>query len=147
MVKFEGKTSSLTGKYLIRRIKSACHEVDKLWPNAKDWSQVRRHALKLRYFPNQKPVDDNGKVLDLDWSWIKSLKNKKVGELRIHDTIGGHDNIRLIFYLGKPTKTTQLPVIWILAALQKKSNDFSTNMISVFDSRRMLVQKRFYYDL
>ena len=137
---------NLTGNYLVRRTGPACHEVGKLWPDAKDWSKVRRHALKLRYFPEQRPVDDAGTVLDLDWSWIRSLRNKRVGELRIHDTIGGHDNIRLIFLVGGRTNMTPLPVIWILSAIQKKRTDFSTHLIDVFDSRRTLVQKRFYFE-
>lgn len=134
----------ITGNYLIRRTGPANNEVMKLWPNARDYFLVRRHAIKLRYFPEQRPIDESGTVLDLDWSWIKSLKNKKVGELRIHDTIGGHDNIRIIYYVGRRTESTTIPVIWILSVLQKKDYVFSKHLIKVFDSRRILVQKRYY---
>ena len=32
-------------------------------------------------------TEPSGEVVDLDWSWIRSLDGLKVGELRVHDTI------------------------------------------------------------
>ena len=59
---------------------------------------MKEDALKLRFWPEHEPEDDNGELLDLDWSWIKALRGLHVGELRIHDTIGGCDNLRVIFF-------------------------------------------------
>jgi hypothetical protein len=86
----------------------------------------------------------SGEVIDLDWSWIRSLPNKKVGELRIHDTIGGNDNLRVIFFVGPPDQRMPKTCIWILAVIQKKKDDFSRNEIAVFNARRILVWERFY---
>jgi hypothetical protein len=59
---------------------------------------MRRHPLKLRYWPEPRPQDESGQVLDLDWEWIKACKGLRIGELRIHETIAGFDNWRVIFF-------------------------------------------------
>ena len=134
----------LTGNFHVRRYTTSIKDVRCLWPKARDWSEIRRHALKLRFWPERFPEGDNGELLDLDWSWIQALKGKNVGELRINDRIGGHENIRLIFFVGGASDGVPMPTIWILAALAKKRDSFTRNEIDVFDARRSLVVARHY---
>ena len=135
--------TNLTGNYRVRVFKPAFDEVQKLCPRIKDRMVLRRHALKLRYWPQSHPTDDAGRILDLDWSWIRSLPGLRVGELRIDDVIGGNDNLRIIFYVGSSEIREPLPMIWVLRAMQKKREEFTTNDISIFRARRALVIERF----
>lgn len=82
-------------------------------------------------------------MLDLDWSWIKALPRQRVGELRISDTIGGHNNLRVIFF-DPEIESEPMPMIWVLAVLQKKRDDFTAGQISSFKLRRATVLERFY---
>ncbi len=134
---------SLTGRYRIRALRAALDDVRRLCPRTGDRMEIRRHALKLRYWPEHHPTDDAGKVLDLDWEWIRALPGFHIGELRIADAIGGNDNLRIIFYLGSAEIREPLPMIWILRVLQKKRDDFSKNDVSIFKARRLLVIERF----
>lgn len=136
--------SGLTGNYRVRMFRPAFDEVRKLCGRTRDGIEVRRHLLKLRYWPENTPTDEQGTVLDLDWSWIRALPNLKIGELRVHDTIAGNDNLRALFFVGDAAVRTPLPMIWILAVLQKKRDDFTRAQISVFRARRLLVIERFY---
>ncbi len=110
----------------------------------KDNIRIRRHSLKLRYWPQQNPEDDSGQVLDIDWSWVQALKGKKVGELRIQDVIGGNDNLRVIFFVGDSAVREPLPMIWILRVMQKKRDHFSRADIKIFEARCTIVMERFY---
>src|SRR5438552_663523 len=92
---------NLSGRYWVRVFGPALWEASKPWPRTRDRMEVRRHALKLRFWPERNPQNEGGTVLDVDWSWIKALKGKNVGELRIDDRIGGHSNIRLIFFVAE----------------------------------------------
>jgi hypothetical protein len=105
--------------------------------------EIRRHALKLRYWPEHHPADEAGKILDLDWEWIRALTGLRIGELRVADAIGGNDNLRVIFYVGNTEIREPLPMIWILRVLQKKRDDFSKHDVSIFKARRLLVIERF----
>ncbi len=88
-------------------------------------------------------MDDNGTLLDLDWEWIKALPGLRIGELRIKDSMGGHDNIRIIFFdPQRPSKPK--PMLWVLAVFQKKRADFTTAQLQTFRLRRTLVLERFY---
>lgn len=135
--------SNLTGCRLVRALRPAFHDARHWLPRTKDRAELRRHSLKLRFWPSRAPVADNGELLDLDWSWIKSLPGKRVGELRIADTIGGCDNLRVIFF-DPDIPSEPMPMVWVLAVLQKKQNDFSSMQIKNFKLRRTLVLERFY---
>ena len=135
--------TNLTGSYRIRALRSAFVDVRRLCPRTGDRMEIRRHALKLRYWPEHHPTDNAGKILDLDWEWVRALPGLRIGELRIDDAIGGNDNLRVIFYVGNAEIREPLPMIWILRVLQKKRNDFSMNDISIFKARRGLVIERF----
>lgn len=137
--------NGLTGEFRVRVITPALNEVCRLFPKVKPRMEVRRQALKLRYWPENHPQDENGRLLDLNWSWIRALPGKAdVGELRIDDTIDDKDNLRVIFFVGDRAVRDPLPMIWVLSVLQKKRQDFTKNQIQVFKTRRLLVMERFY---
>lgn len=133
----------LTGSFRIRVFGPALWESKRTWPRTKDRMLIRRQALKLRFFPEKHPTDGSGAVLDLDWSWVRALQGEKIGELRISDVIGGHDNIRVMFFVPseKPPDGV-MPTIWILAAFQKKRNEFTTAQIAVLRVRKKLLMER-----
>ncbi len=80
----------LFGNYYVKPTQSAIMRGWELCNNRlRDVQRLRAHALKLAYWPHD---------ADLDWCWITSLENKRVGELRIDETIAGHNNIRVIFF-------------------------------------------------
>ncbi len=136
-------SENLTGKYLVKALRPAFRDAHRLCPRAREQAELRRHALKLRFWPEHHPTDESGKLLDLDWEWIRALKGLDVGELRIQDTIGGNDNLRIIFYVGDRRIDDPLPRIWILAVMQKKRQDFSRANLATFKARRLLVIERF----
>jgi hypothetical protein len=136
----------LAGNFHVRVFRPAFADVNSLFNRTRDKVEVRRHALKLRYWPESLTTEPSGQVADLDWSWIRGLDNQKVGELRIHDTIGGNDNLRIIFYVGPACDRLPLRCIWVLGVLQKKRQDFTTNQLRIFRVRRLLVRQRFYDD-
>ena len=108
-------------------------------------ASTRRHRaelLKLRFWPGCDSSDSGGQLLDLDWSWIRSLPGHRIGELRIHDTIGNCDNLRVIFFV--PPFVTNPPMVWILSVFQKKRDDFTTAQTANFDMRSKIVLERFY---
>jgi hypothetical protein len=89
-------------------------------------------------------MTDSGKLLDVDWSWIKALRSLDIGELRIEDNIGGCDNLRIIFFVGDRKVHQPLPIIWVLHVMQKKRMEFTANDLAVFKARRALVVSWFY---
>ena len=133
---------NLTGAFFVRVIRPAFHDAHHVLGAMSDRAVLRRHSLKLRFWPEKHPVDGSGLLLDLDWSWIEACKPKRIGELRIHETIGGCNNLRVIFF--DPEIREPLPILWILAVMQKKSDNFSRANISTFKLRRQLVLDRFY---
>lgn len=135
---------ALTGTRRVRIFRPAFDEVRKLCRHTKACIEIRRHALKLRYWPNNYPEDDEGQLIDLDWSWIKAMPGMRTGELRIDDEISGHRNLRIIFYVGDDEVKEPLPMIWVLTVFAKKRNDFTDAQIAVFKGRRKLVRERFY---
>lgn len=137
---------NLTGRYRVRAIRPAFQDVNRLVRKTKEKLEIRRHALKLRFWPDQNLTDEAGKLIDLDWSWIRALPELRIGELRLHDTIGGNANLRLIFHVGDTTLREPLPIIWNLRVLQKNRKDFSRHELSIFRARRALVLERFYSD-
>lgn len=138
--------ADLTGRFRVRVFRPAWHEARKWCPRSRDTVELRSHALKLRFWPSPKPEEQTGQVLDLNWEWIRSLKGLGIGELRIDDTIGGCDNLRILFYRGDPDIGVPLPVIWVIGVFQKKRDDFTKAQIAVMRARRLIVIERFYTD-
>ena len=135
---------NLTGTYHVRALLSAFHDAHKWFPRKRHRAILRRHALKLRYWPDHHPTSDSGLVLDLDYSVIQSLKGEKIFELRIHESIGDCDNIRVIFWVAPLRHDQAMPNIWVLAVLQKKRDDFTSAQIDIFLGRKALAIARFY---
>lgn len=134
----------LTGNYFVRRAASVTGQVRAWFPKTSDRMEVRRQALKLRFWPAVHTVEASGRVVDLDWSWIRALPNLKVGELRIDDTIGGHDNLRIIFFVGPESERFPKMCIWILSVFQKKRDEFTRAQLATFRLARLLVLQRYY---
>ena len=135
-------STGVTGTYLVRALLSAFDDAHRVLPRTRDRAELRRHALKLRFWPDRTGVH-NGQLMDLDWSWIQALRPEKIGELRIHDTLGDCDNLRVIFFVG-PRRSPGMSMLWVIAVLQKKSNSFSRHQIKVFKDRKDVVMERFY---
>lgn len=134
----------LTGNYRVRAIRPAIEDSWRFCNTMAENTEVRRHALKLRYWPERNPEADSGQIVDLDWSWVRSLRGMKVGELRVNDTIGGNDNLRIIFFVGDPAFREPLPMIWVLRVMHKRRDQFTKNDLAIFRARRALVRERFY---
>jgi hypothetical protein len=81
------------------------------------------------------------------WSRATILSHEedlKIHEFRINETIGGMDNLRVIFHVGPADKRYPLTCIWLLTVIQKKRDDFSTHQLDTFRDLRTLVHQRFY---
>jgi len=134
----------LTGKYRVRVYRPAWADVDKWFKRTREKIEIRSQALKLRFWPDQEPTDEAGRLLDVDWDWIRALSGHSIGELRITDEIGGHRNLRLIFHKGDKIDDSTMPIIWILAVLPKKRTDWTTANIATFKARKILLHERYY---
>ncbi len=64
---------NMTGMHRVRVVRPAFHDAHFWLPRMRDRAELRRQALKLRFWPERCPEDENGQVLDLDWCWIKRL--------------------------------------------------------------------------
>jgi hypothetical protein len=137
-----GKT--LFGDYYVKPTSSGIRDAATLFPKYGDYQELRRHGLKLAYWPGEK-VFDNDVVMDLDWEWIRALRDERIGELRITNQIGGHRNLRIIFWVAETVLAGDpLPRIWTLSVVSKKANDWTTPELRSFRGRRMIVWKRNY---
>lgn len=136
--KKKGRGARLVGNFRVRALPAAFTAARRRLPRSADMAELRRHALKLAYWPKAKPTAAS-KVIDLDWSWIQSLKGQQVGELRIDDNIGGCDNLRVIFFVGDKKVKKPLPMIWVLHVMQKKRSHFTVNEVGIFKARKRLV--------
>ena len=134
----------VTGNRLVRFIHPAHKDCVRLIGKCRDRKIMRRHALKLRYWPEMHPTDATGQVLDLDWSWIMSCKGLSIGELRINEALAGYNNWRVIFYEGPKPTGKEMHRLWVLQIMKKKSNDFSDADIKTFKLRRLMVIQRYY---
>ena len=133
---------ALTGNFLVRAIRPAFHDAHSLFKSSRERAILRRHSLKLRFWPEKNHMDDDGTLMDLDWSWVNACKPKRIGELRIHDKIGDCDNLRVIFF--DPEIREPLPTLWVLSVMQKKRNKFTDKNVATFKLRRQIVLERFY---
>ena len=136
----------LKGGYYVFPIGSALRRAIKLFDRkARPYFVLKRHVLKLRFFPSGIDERNDGDLADLNWDWIKGLGDINVGELRIDDEIGGHDNLRVIFYVADKTIDGEpLPRIWILTVIQKKEQRFSPGALKTFKAHRGIIFDRYY---
>ncbi len=135
----------LTGTQHVRIVRECLKDGHRLFPKTRDRMEFRRHLLKLRYWPERHPQDHQGTVLDVDWEKVKSLAGLDVFELRVTDTIGGHDNLRAYFYTHEQQDAiSPMPCLWILHAMQKKRNDLTKFDLSILKARRLTVRRLVY---
>lgn len=64
---------NLAGSQHVRILREALKAGHRLFPRTRDRMEVRRHLLKLRYWPERWPRDESGMVLDLDWEKVRAL--------------------------------------------------------------------------
>lgn len=138
----------MTGAYYVRAIRPAFKDSHRLLPRMKDRAELRRQVLKLRFFGEDSQFPNM--AVDLNWSWVNALKAYRIGELRIDDPIGGHNNLRVITWHPKDKMPpswdrsySPIPHIWVLAVLQKKSDDFTTANILNFKLRQKTAEVRY----
>src|SRR5262249_9913241 len=119
------------------------------WSRIGDQFEVRRQALKLRFW-DERHLHPAGMILDLTYESIRSLPGSGIYELRLDDKIGGQSNVRVVFF--DPPRDWQpvagevrpMRVIWVLDVLPKRRDDWTRNDICRFRAARLLIQKRFY---
>ena len=139
----------ITGTNFVRCTRHGLQACRKLWPGAAARFEVRRQALKLRWW-NDRHLHGNGCLFDLTYESIKSLPALGIYELRLDDTIGGLSNIRVVFFDPPDAWTPMvsqerpLPIVWALEALPKRRDGWTRNEIDRFRASRLLVKKRFY---
>jgi hypothetical protein len=106
--------------------------------------EVRRNALKLRHWGGRAAEG----VMDLTYESIKAMAGSGVYELRIDDELGGHRNIRVIFFEApqgwKTIHAYPKPVLWVLEALPKRRQNWTVHDIDRFWAKRAVVKERFY---
>lgn len=138
---------ALTGTHHVRALRSALQKAKRTWPQTGPRMEVRRQALKLRYW-GERHTHGNGMLCDLTYESIKALSGSGIYELRLDDEIGGQENIRVIF-LEPPDDWTPnyglpLPPLWVIEAVVKKRNGWTSYDLARFRAGRTIVQQRFY---
>ena len=107
---------SMTGTYYVRAVRPAFQDAKKCLPKMSDRAELRRQVLKLRFWGADGGIQEDGIVVDLNWSWVRARRDLRIGELRIDDTIGGNNNLRVItWHHMAPARLdgTKLgPIIW-----------------------------------
>lgn len=136
---------AITGTHLVRTLRSTMQKARSLWPRTRDRMEVRRQALKLRWWGHRHGEDG---LLDLTYESIKSMPSSGVYEARISDIIGGQRNIRIIF-LDPPSSwvyryPSDYPTLWLLEVCFKKRDNWTKNDIQRFEATRDLVEERFF---
>lgn len=136
----------LSGTHLVRALRSALQSAKHFWPKAKDRMEVRRNALKLRFWGKRHASSDT--VLDVSYESIKAMQGSGIYEVRIDDEVGGMRNIRVIFFDPpadwKSLTAHPLPVIWVLEVLPKKRQEWTNFDLKRFRAKREIVKERFY---
>jgi hypothetical protein len=140
---------ALVGPNFVRFTRHGLQSIRAYWAHTGDKFEVRRQALKLRFW-DERHLHIPGMLFDHSFESIKALAGKGIYELRVDDEIGGQENIRIVFFdppkAWRPAKTEARPmrIVWVLEALPKRRNDWTDNEISRFRASRLLIQKRCY---
>lgn len=140
---------ALTGCNFVRFTRHGLQSIRSYWAHIGDKFEVRRQALKLRFW-DERHEHGPGMLFDHTYESIKALQGLGIYELRLDDDIGGQSNIRVVFFdppsNWEPATGHDRPVrvIWVLEALPKRRNDWTRNDITRFRGARLLVQTRFY---
>lgn len=140
---------AVTGTNFVRFTRHGLQAIRAYWAKIGDRFEVRRQALKLRFW-DERHLHPPGMLFDHTYESIKSLPGLGIYELRLDDSIGGQSNIRLVFFDPpkdwRPLSEEARPLrtVWVLEALPKRRNNWTTNEITRFRASRLLIQKRFF---
>lgn len=140
---------AISGCNFVRFTRHGLQSIRNCWDKIGDRFEVRRQALKLRFW-DERHTHGPGLLFDHSYENIKALQGLGVYELRLDDEIGGQKNIRVVLFDPPSNWEPQvnnvkpLRVVWVLEALPKRRNDWTTNEITRFRGSRLLIQKRFY---
>lgn len=140
---------AVTGVNFVRFTRHGLQAIRAYWVKTGDRFEVRQQALKLRFW-DERHLHVPGMLFDHTYESIKALAKLGIYELRLDDEIGGQPNIRVVFFdppsnwLPIVGEQRPLRVVWVLEALPKRRNDWTTNDITRFRASRLLIQKRFY---
>lgn len=138
----------LMGTHHVRALRSALQKAKRTWPAVGDRMEIRRQALKLRFWGERHAIDSELGLLDLSYESIKSMPGSGVYELRLDDEVGGIANIRVIF-LEPPESwaslhRVSLPVLWVLEAVPKRRGGWTKFDLDRFRAGKAIVKERFY---
>jgi hypothetical protein len=140
---------AVTGTNFVRFSRHGLQSIRSWWSNMADRFEVRRQSLKLRFW-DERHLHPPGMLLDHSYEGIKALAGEGIYELRVDDEIGGHDNIRVVFFdpprgwSAVPEHVRPMPVVCVIEALQKKRQGWTTNDLTRFRGQRLIIKKRFY---
>ena len=138
---------ALTGVNFVRFTRHGLQAIRHVWPTTRARFQVRRQVLKLRFW-DERHLHPPGLLVDLTYEAIKALSSLGLYELRLDDDIGGHTNIRVIFFDPPsnwvPLEEKPMRIIWVLEAFPKKRDDFTKNDLTRFRNSRNLLAERAY---
>jgi hypothetical protein len=136
---------SLQGRNFVRFTRHGLQAARSLWPRTRDRFEVRRQALKLRFWDTRHDHPP-GRLFDNTYESVKGLSD--IYEFRLDDTIGGLSNVRIILFDPpkdwQPFESRPMRIIWILEAFPKKRNDFSNNDLRRFKASRLMLAQRCY---
>ena len=139
---------ALSGTHHVRALRSALQKAKRTWTVVGDRMEVRRQALKLRFWGERHTIGSDLGLLDLSYESIKSMQGSGVYELRLDDEIGGIANIRVIFLEPPagwaPLHRMDLPVLWVLEAMPKRRDGWTKFDLDRFRAGRSIVKERFY---
>jgi hypothetical protein len=139
----------ITGTHFVRVLRSGLQKARHLWPKIGDRMEVRRQALKLRFWGDRHDEEEEFCLIDMSYEKVKGVRgDKNIYELRLQDKIGGVENIRIIFFVPPddwvPQDEMPLPVIWLLEPVAKKREGWTANDLSRFAACRAIIKERFY---
>jgi hypothetical protein len=145
----KGGSMALTGTNFVRFTRHGLQAIRGWWKRTGDKFEVRRQALKLRFW-DERHLHPAGTLLDLTYESIKSLAGLGIYELRLDDEIGGLCNIRVVFF--DPPKDWEaikaekrpMRIVWVLEALPKKRDEWTSNEIRRCKASRLLLKQRCY---
>ena len=140
---------AISGTNFVRMTRHGLQSIRHYWAGTGDRFEVRRQALKLKWW-DDRHKHPPGILVDLTYESIRALAGLGIYEMRLDDEIGGQSNIRVIFFdppsSWSPLSAERRPmrVVWVLEALPKRRQAWTTNDITRFRAARLLINKRFY---
>ncbi len=89
---------ALSGVNFVRFTRHGLQAIRAYWARTGDRFEVRRQALKLRFW-DERHLHLLGMLFDHSYESIKALPKLGIHELRVDDAIGGQSNIRIVFLI------------------------------------------------